>query len=449
MIIVLTTHNKEGLCYMNMNTKIKTFNELSISPSLIKALDKLKIVSMFPVQQEAIPLALQGKDIIGQAQTGTGKTIAFSIPLIEKITEKKKVQALVLCPTRELALQVREEIYKLTKYKSHIISLAIYGGEPIQRQIRQLSRGAHIVVGTPGRVLDHLKRKTLSLKNVSMAVLDEADEMLSMGFREDIEEILSHTPKEKQTLLFSATISCSVTKLAKKFQNNPSIIKINKTDNETQKTIKQLYFDVDFGKRLDVFSHLLKTYNPQQSIVFCNTKRCVGNLTSRLKAKGLLVGELHSDIRQNQRTKIMNLFREKKFSILVATDVAARGIDVANVEAVFNYELPQDSESYIHRIGRTGRAGKEGLAISFVTSREKYKLKNIMRRINANIEKTKVPTQQELEALHVSNIMKKISNIIQKEQHNRYVNLVEQHLLKKNHPLIEVASALLCMNLQK
>jgi ATP-dependent RNA helicase DeaD len=426
-----------------------TFQELSLSPKLLKAIDHMGFTKTFPIQSETIPFALNGDDLIGQAKTGTGKTIAFAIPVIEKINSTiAATQAIILCPTRELAIQVADEIKNLLKYNSDIRVVAVYGGQPIDRQIRSLKKKIHIVVGTPGRVLDHIERRTLKLNGTSIAVLDEADEMLSMGFRDDIESILKNTPHKRQLLLFSATMSSEVLRLTKRLQKNPKFIKSKDIQSGKKSSIEQYYFDVDFGKRFDVLDHLLEKYNPRQAIVFCNTKRRVKALTSRLKVKGYKVDELHGDIRQSRRTSIMASFKSGKLSLLIATDVAARGIDIENIDAVINYELPDDIESYVHRIGRTGRAGKTGRAFSFVMYRDRRKIMIIQKVTGMKIIPGKIPTKQQLEEKKVHKFLVDIKNLIQKKDLLGCREAVEKHLSSEQYSSLDLAAAMLHMGIK-
>ncbi len=366
------------------------FEELNLSNELLKAISGMGFEQMTPIQSKAIPEIILGKDIIGHASTGTGKTAAFALPAIEKIDEgQQAVQILVLCPTRELAIQVSSEINKFLKYKKNIFALPVYGGQPIERQFYGLRKGAQIVVGTPGRTLDHIKRGTLKLGKVKMVVLDEADEMLDMGFRPDLHQILKGTPNNRQTTLFSATMSREVLNLTKQFQKNPKLIKVL-SEEISSKMIKQSYFDVEPSRKTRLLSQLLTEHNPRLSIVFCNTKRKVDAVCDDLRSHGFYSAALHGDIRQNKRDTIMNKFRNEKVNVLVATDVAARGIDVSNVEIVFNYGIPRETESYVHRIGRTGRAGKTGKAISLVSRTEFGKFRDIMRFTKTDIERKSI-----------------------------------------------------------
>ncbi|MED0673925.1 DEAD/DEAH box helicase [Aneurinibacillus aneurinilyticus] len=371
-----------------------TFHELGISESIQKAVTDMGFEETSPIQEKAIPVALTGKDIIGQAQTGTGKTAAFSIPILEKMdTSKDYVQTLVIAPTRELAIQVSEEINRLAKYM-RIRSLPIYGGQSIDRQIKALKTRPHIITGTPGRLLDHIKRKTLRLDRISMVVLDEADEMLDMGFLEDIERILKETPMRKQTLLFSATMPKPIQNLAENFMSNPEIIKM-KAKEITSPTVEQIYYEMNEREKFDVLCRLLDVENPELAVIFGRTKRRVDELSDALNKRGYLAGGLHGDLNQRQRDIVMNKFREGNIDILVATDVAARGIDVSGVTHVYNFDIPQDPESYVHRIGRTGRAGKTGIAVTFVTPREMGQLRSIEKASKGKIHRKSIPTVAE------------------------------------------------------
>ncbi|WP_370573392.1 DEAD/DEAH box helicase [Methanomethylovorans sp.] len=344
-----------------------------------------------PIQVQAIPYILEGKDVIGQAETGTGKTAAFGIPALEMVNiNQKKVQALVLCPTRELANQVAAEMNLLSRYKDIKIQ-AIYGGQAIERQIRTLKKGVHIVIGTPGRVMDHLERNTLKLDNLKMLVLDEADKMLDMGFREDIELILNKAPERRQTILFSATMPKPIMKLTTKYQHEPLLVKTQQK-NINVPQIEQFYFDTKGRSKHDILCRVIDNYDMKSSLVFCNTKKGVDELVGTLRRRGYLADGLHGDMGQRQRDEVMSGFRNGTIETLVATDVASRGIDVKNIEAVFNYDIPQDTESYIHRIGRTGRAGKEGRAFTFAASREVYRIKNIQKYTNTVIRCKELPS---------------------------------------------------------
>ena len=354
------------------------FNELALSQPLLDAVAQMGFTEMTEIQEKSIPLMMQGIDLIGRSNTGTGKTAAFGIPAVESISQEdpRSVQVLILCPTRELAMQACEELKKLSRFMSWVRPCAIYGGASMDRQIGDLKRGANIVVGTPGRVMDHMNRRTLKLQNLKTVILDEADEMLNMGFREDIETILSGVPEERQTVLFSATMPPEIMAITKQFQKDPTVIKIA-AKHRTVDTIEQYYYETAMGRKTDALRLLLLAYEPKSAMVFCNTKRTVDELTEALCDKGIQAAGLHGDMKQMQRTQVMNAFKSGRIGVLVATDVAARGIDVNGIDLVFNYDLPQDNEYYIHRIGRTGRAGHGGIAITFCQADEVPYLRRI------------------------------------------------------------------------
>ena len=364
-----------------------TFEEMCLDTRIMRAIAEMGFEQPSPIQAQSIPIAVEGKDMIGQARTGTGKTASFGIPMLQRINPKdKNLQAIVLCPTRELAIQSANEIRKLAKFLHGIKVLPIYGGQEISKQIRSLKGGVQIVIGTPGRVMDHLRRHTLKPQTVDIVVLDEADEMLNMGFREDIETILGQLPEERQTMLFSATMPKPILEIAKRYLHEPEIVKVIQKELTVPK-IEQYYYEVNPRKKNEVLSRLLDMYDPSLSLVFCNTKRKVDELVADLKGRGYFAEGLHGDMKQSQRDRVMNGFRNGRTDILVATDVAARGIDVDDVEAVFNYDVPQDDEYYVHRIGRTGRAGREGRAFTLVVGKEIYKLKDIQRYCKTKIRR--------------------------------------------------------------
>lgn len=373
---------------------MKTFAEFGLEPKVLQAITELGFEEATPIQEQAIPLALTGSDLIGQAQTGTGKTAAFGIPLISKISrEDEKILALVMTPTRELAIQVAEEIGKLTRFKG-LRSLAIYGGQDIGRQIRGLKRKPQIIIGTPGRLLDHINRKTIRLDDVQTIVLDEADEMLDMGFMEDIQTILKLVPEERQTMLFSATMPPNIQRLAQQFLKNPQHVSVIPKQISAP-LIDQAYIEVPERQKFEALSRLIDMESPDLAIVFGRTKRRVDELSEGLQKRGYSADGLHGDLSQNQRDAVMRKFRDGSIDVLVATDVAARGLDVSGVTHVINFDLPQDPESYVHRIGRTGRAGKEGTAWSFVTPREIDHLHLIERVTRHRITRKPLPTMAE------------------------------------------------------
>ena len=419
------------------------FEEMGLSEEIQKAVRYMGFEEASPIQAKAIPAMISGIDLIGQAQTGTGKTAAFGIPILEKIDPKlKKLQAIVLCPTRELAIQVADEIRNLSRYMHGIKVLPIYGGQDIVKQIRSLKSGTQIVIGTPGRVMDHMRRKTMKLDFVHTVVLDEADEMLNMGFREDIEFVLSDVPEERQTVLFSATMPKPIMEITKKFQNNAKVIKVTKKE-LTVPNIEQYYYDVKPKKKEEVLSRLLDIYSPRLSVVFCNTKKQVDLLVNALLGRGYFAAGLHGDMKQEQRDRVMQGFRTGKTEILVATDVAARGIDVDEVEAVFNYDLPQDDEYYVHRIGRTGRAGREGRAFSFVSGKEVYKLKEIQRYCKTKIYAQKVPSLNDVANTKMENILDDVERVIEQEDLDMMINAIEERVNNSEFTAMDMAAAFL------
>ena len=423
------------------------FEEMDLSPKLKKAIKDLGFEEATPIQSLVIPPILEGQDVIGQAQTGTGKTAAFGIPILEMVdSTDDSLQAVILCPTRELAIQVAEELKKLSKYKKTKV-LPIYGGQPIERQIKALKKGVQIIIGTPGRVMDHMYRRTLSMVKVKIIILDEADEMLDMGFREDIEFVLGKMPSERQMLLFSATMSKAILALTKKYQNNPQFLKVAHQE-LTVPQIEQVYFEVREKNKLDLLSRLIDLHDLQLSLVFCNTKRRVDKLVNHLQTRGYMAGGLHGDMSQNQRDRVMAKFRKGQIDVLVATDVAARGIDVDDVEAVFNYDVPNDDEYYVHRIGRTGRAGRTGQAFTFVAGKEIYKLRDIQRYTKVRIKQLQIPSLQEVEKLKNYRFLENLKHLINNEYLGQEVQMVEK-LMEDDYSSLDVAAALMKMLLDK
>ncbi|MDR2873323.1 MAG: DEAD/DEAH box helicase [Methanobrevibacter sp.] len=421
-----------------------SFDDFEISKEIKKAVQEIGFEEPTPIQALALPEALAGHDIIGQAQTGTGKTAAFGIPVLEKIfIGDKSPQAIIICPTRELSLQVAEELGRLSSFMSKLHILPVYGGQPIGRQIRVLNKGAHIIIGTPGRLIDHIERGTLDLSGIEIVVLDEADEMLDMGFRDDIEKILRETPTKRQTLLFSATIPKTIERLAKKYQKNPKKLRVAQNI-ITAPEIEQIYYEAREHLKLELFTRLMDIYDLNLVLVFCNTKRRVDYLVRDLKSRGYDADGIHGDMRQSQRDKVMNKFRQGKVEILVATDVAARGIDVPDVEAVFNYDVPNDNEYYVHRIGRTGRAGKTGYAFTFVAGKEIYKLRDIQKYIKSKIKQNKIPTVKEMKTIKSGLILDRVKKVIEKNNLDKDINAVET-LIESGYNSIDVAAALLKM----
>jgi ATP-dependent RNA helicase DeaD len=420
----------------------KLFSEMGLSAEVLKAIDKLGFEQAAPIQAAAIPLLMAGKDIVGQSQTGSGKTCAFGIPAVEKVdANKRAVQILILCPTRELAMQVSEEFHKLAFFKRGIIALPIYGGQSYDRQLFGLRQGAQIVIGTPGRVMDHMRRGTLRLDAVKMVILDEADVMLNMGFRDDIETILKDAPKERQTAFFSATMPKPIRDLIEKYSRDPQNVKVEQKA-MTVPTVEQVYFEVDRRYKIELLTRLIDIYDLKLGIIFCNTKRMVDDLVDHLETQGYQADRLHGDMTQAMRDRVMNKFRKSGLEFLVATDVAARGIDVDDVQVVFNYDLPYDVEDYVHRIGRTGRAGKSGKAISLVPSRELFQIRNIERYTNVRIERGRIPTEHEVEAARENVFLDKLRSLLTSGEFPKQDRLVER-LTEEGFTANDIVSALI------
>ncbi len=428
-------------------TKLK-FEQLALSEEILKAIEDMGFEEASPIQANAIPLLLDNKDIIGKAQTGTGKTAAFAIPLIEGLDAYSKgVQALVLCPTRELVIQVAEEFGKLLKYKKELSAVPLYGGQPIDRQLRALKKGAHVLIGTPGRTMDHINRGSVDISQLKTVVLDEADEMLDMGFRDDIEIILKDTPDERQTVMFSATMEKEILKLTKKYQKDA--VKVDVTGKKkSEPKIRQVYFEVMNKNKPELLARLIDIHNVKLSLVFCNTKSQVDELVEVLKTRGYFADALHGDMSQNQRDKVMKGFRTGTVEILVATDVAGRGIDVNDVEAVFNYDLPRDDDDYIHRIGRTGRAGKSGIAFTFVTGKQIYNLKRIERLNGFQVQRQNVPSIDELAETRVNVYANQIKESLEEGHLSKYINQVEL-LMGEDYTSLDIAAVLLKLAIEK
>lgn len=421
------------------------FEDLNLDVKILRAVTDMGFEEASPIQGQSIPLEMEGLDIIGQAQTGTGKTAAFGIPLLQKVDPKsKKPQAIILCPTRELAIQVSDEIRRLAKYMHGVKVLPIYGGQEIGRQIRSLKDGVQVIIGTPGRVMDHMRRKTIRLDQIHTVVLDEADEMLNMGFLEDMELILSELPEERQTVMFSATMPPAIAEIAKKFQKDPEIVRVVKKELTVPK-VTQYYYEVKPKNKMEVMCRLLDMYDPKLSIVFCNTKRQVDELVQELQGRGYFAEGLHGDLKQLQRDRVMNSFRNGRTDILVATDVAARGIDVDDVEAVFNYDIPQDDEYYVHRIGRTGRAGREGKAFSLIVGKEVYKLREIQRYCKTRILPQPIPSLNDVTAIKAEKVLDNVEDLIRDGDLEKEINIVEKRVLEEDYTSLDLAAALLRM----
>lgn len=418
-----------------------------IDERIIRAVKELGFEQFSPIQQQAIPEVLAGHDVIGQAQTGTGKTAAFGIPLLQMIdSELPKLQGLVLCPTRELAIQAAEELRKFAKYMHGIKVLPIYGGQDMGRQIKALKGAPQIIVGTPGRVMDHMRRKTIRLDYLTMAVLDEADEMLNMGFREDMETILSQIPNEHQTVLFSATMPKSILDITGEFQNNPILIKTVKKE-LTVPLIKQYYYEVRRENKKEVVARLLDYYNPKLTLIFCNTKRMVEELSEDLKGRGYLAEGIHGDLSQNQRDRVMESFRSGNTDILIATDVAARGIDVDDVEAVINFDVPQDNEYYVHRIGRTGRAGRKGRAFTLVVGREIYKIREIESTCKTSMKAKTVPSVADITEAKSQKILNEVVEVLRNQDLTNATAIIAAKMEEEDCTALELASAFLRIQL--
>lgn len=421
-----------------------TFDDFEILAEIKKSIKEMGFEEPSPIQELTIPEALKGIDIIGQAQTGTGKTLAFTVPLLQKIfIPDNSPQAIVLCPTRELCIQVAGEIGKIGSHMKKLKILPVYGGQPIGRQIRVLNKGVHVVIGTPGRVLDHIERKTLDLKGISTVVLDEADEMLDMGFREDIEKILRHTPKQRQTLLFSATMPKEIKRITKFYQKKPKHLKVAQSQ-MTVPEITQYYFEIKEKDKLENLTRLIDVYDVNLGLVFCNTKKRVDWVAKNLRNRGYAAEGIHGDMNQKSRDKVMNKFRNGNIEILIATDVAARGIDVPNVEVVVNYDVPQNPEYYVHRIGRTGRAGNMGYAFTFVAGKEIYSLRTIKKVTKSKIKQRKIPSYKEMESIKNTQLMNSVKNSIEKDNLEKYVKLVEG-AMEEDFDSVDIAAALLKM----
>ncbi len=424
------------------------FKELNLSKEIEKAIEDMGFEEATTIQAQSIPYMLEGRDVIGQAPTGTGKTAAFGITVLERIDPKSKVlQAVILCPTRELAIQVAGELKKISKYKTGIEILPIYGGQPIDRQIKALKKGVQIITGTPGRVMDHLDRRTLKMEDVKIVILDEADEMLDMGFRENIETIMRKIPQQRQTIFFSATMPKAILDLTKRYQNNPQFIKLVHKE-VTVPNVEQFYFEVKQQAKTEALARLIDYYDLKLSLVFCNTKKRVDELVEDLKIRGYLADGLHGDMQQKQRDIVMSKFRRKDIEVLVATDVAARGIDVGDLEAVFNYDIPTDDEYYVHRIGRTARAGKAGRAFSFVIGKEVYRIRQIQQFTKTKIIAQKIPSISDVEEIRTNIILENVIDVIDAGHLGEYSNLVEK-LIQEEYTSLDVAAALLKIMIDK
>jgi ATP-dependent RNA helicase DeaD len=420
----------------------KLFSELGLAPEILKAIERMGFEEASPIQSAAIPVLLEGADVVGQSQTGSGKTAAFGIPAIQAVDASIRApQVLILCPTRELAVQVAEEIAKLAFFKRGVRELPIYGGQSYERQFKGLHAGAQIIIGTPGRVMDHLERKSLKLDQIKMVILDEADRMLDMGFVDDIKTILRQVPEKRQTVFFSATIPRPIQQLIQTFTRNPVNVRVE-SEAMTVPAIEQVYYEVDRRSKLEVLCRLIDLEDVKLAIIFCATKMMVDELTEHLIARGYGADKLHGDMTQAMRERVMGRFRKRKVEFLVATDVAARGLDVDDIEIVFNYDLPHDGEDYVHRIGRTGRAGKGGKAVTFVAGREIYRLENIQRFTKSRIRRERIPSAEEVEGKRATVFAEALRETLAKGEYKRHDELLDR-LLEQNHSPTDIASALI------
>ncbi len=406
------------------NTQKEMFGELLLDKKIVAALTEMGFEEPSPIQAAAIPLVLEGHDVIAQAQTGTGKTAAFGIPLVQSITDHRHIQALIMTPTRELAIQVAEEISKIGR-NARIKALPVYGGQPIERQIKALKNNVQIVIGTPGRLIDHINRRTIKLDHIKFLVLDEADEMLDMGFVDDMEEIMRNLPDERQTLLFSATMPRPILSLTKKYMKAPQNVAVSKEE-LTVPLIEQYYYETK--DKIEGLCRLLDAEVDGKLIIFCRTKKGVDDLAIALSSRGYLVEGLHGDLSQTQRDRVMKKFREGTAEVLIATDVAARGIDIDNITHVINFDIPQDPESYVHRIGRTGRAGNTGVAMTFITPREFRQLKLIERIVHTKIQRRQLPTAANVIERQREQIISKMQTVLEINQFKDYLSIAESLL---------------------
>lgn len=429
-----------------MDDALIMFEQMNLTEPIIKAIQNMGFEQPTPIQSQTIPVILDGHDVIGQAQTGTGKTAAFGLPIVQMLSEtERNAQALILCPTRELAIQCSEELAQFSKFRPGLRVLPVYGGQSIDRQFKGLKQGPQIIVGTPGRIMDHMERKTLRLDHIKIVVLDEADEMLAMGFRDDIEEILTKTPPSRQTVLFSATLPKGILALTQNYQKNPQLIKVvHKT--MSAPNIEQYYLEVKASAKCEVLCRLLDSQTTKLTLVFCNTKRTVDELVEHLLKRGYLAGALHGDMKQGERDRVMDKFRKSDIDVLVATDVAARGIDIDDVTVVVNYDMPQDEEYYVHRIGRTGRAGRSGLAYMFVCGKEYSQLRAIRNYTRHDIERMPIPTMAEVQAQRVAGIFEMVRKSIESSVHQRASEWIES-LIAEDYTPTEIAAALLQIQL--
>lgn len=431
-----------GACRFYRGMQKKSFSELGLSEPLLKAVEKMGFEEASPIQSLAIEPLLAGRDVVGQSQTGSGKTAAFGLPAIECVEADLRVpQVLILCPTRELAVQVAEEVAKLAQFKRGVRELPVYGGQSYERQFRGLEQGAQIIIGTPGRIMDHLERGTLRLDRIRMVILDEADRMLDMGFVEDIRNVLAQMPEERQTVFFSATLPKPIRDLIETFTQDPVHVRVE-SPTLTVPEIEQVWYEVDRRSKLEVLCRLIDIEDIKYAIVFCATKMMVDELTESLVARGYQADKLHGDMSQHMRERVMGRFRKRAVEFLVATDVAARGLDVKDIEVVFNYDLPNDGEDYVHRIGRTGRAGSRGKAVSFVAGRELYKMQHIMRFTKGKIRRERVPSLEMVEQRRANVFFETLRTTLDAGTYKRQDALMDR-LLEQGYAPTEILSALM------
>ena len=419
-----------------------TFAELGLAPELLSAIEAQGFEQPSPIQAQAIPVALTGRDVVGQSQTGSGKTLAFGLPAVQRIdATNRAVQVLVMCPTRELAMQVCAEIHKVASFKEGVRATPVYGGASYDRQIRALQAGSQVVVGTPGRILDFVERGTLRLDQLQTLVFDEADEMLDMGFADEIERLMEAVPAERQTIFFSATFDPRIRRLIDRYTKNPATITIEQKA-MTVPTIEQRYYEVHGRSKTEVLCRVLDMDSPRLTIVFANTKKAVDDVTDALVGRGYSADRLHGDLNQMMRDRVMRNFRTGTIEVLVATDVAARGLDVNDVDLIVNYDLPYDTEDYVHRIGRTGRAGRKGSAVSLVAGREIYLMQRIQRFTNARVTRAKVPSQEEVEATRIDQTFEKLKAVLESGEFAKHEHTV-QRLLDAGFETTDIISAVL------
>ena len=420
------------------------FTELGLSADILKAVDKMGFEEASPIQSAVIPTIMAGRDVVGQSSTGSGKTVAFAIPAIEKVDPKiRAVQVLILCPTRELAVQVAEETGKIALFKRGVMGVPIYGGQSYERQFRALDAGAQVVIGTPGRVMDHMERGSMKLDKLKIVILDETDRMLDMGFRDDIEHILKSVPATRQLLFFSATIPRAIQDLIGRYSKDPAWIKIESVAQNAPQ-VEQTYFEVDRRSKIEALTRLIDVNDFRYGIIFCSTKIMVDDLDEHLHSRGYMTDRLHGDISQAQRDRVMDKFRRRGFEFLVATDVAARGLDVDDLEVVFNFDLPNDAEDYTHRIGRTGRAGRKGQAFTFVSGQEIYKLQSMVRWAKLDIRRGKIPSLDEVEEARTSVFFEKVRATLDEKKFKPHDRMIDR-LLDQGYASTDICSALISM----